>query len=157
MGSGSNPLSAGDVACSVLWFATCFVSRSNNNADLRVVAYFTMAKFLGPAQLNNHFQRHGADFAAATPAQYELLANIFLTVPIAAPTLEHTRSLGDLVRFNPSTDHFGTMRGGVIRTFFKPVPCITLAPPQRAIARAMGRCHGYATNTLYYQAACALW
>lgn len=116
-----------------------------------------MARFYGLPQLNNHFQRHGADFGAATAAEYELLASTFLTSPILAPTLEHTRSRGDLVRFNTVSDHFGTMRGGVIRTFFVPVPCATLAPAQRAIARAANKCHDYATNLLYYQATCLAW
>jgi pyocin large subunit-like protein len=116
-----------------------------------------MAKFAGTAQLNNHFQSHGADFGAANANEYEVLAEQFLTSPLAAPILEHTRLLGDLVRFNPATDDFGTMRGGVIRTFFKPVPCATLPLIQRAVARAAKKCHDYATNMLYYQGTCALW
>jgi hypothetical protein len=116
-----------------------------------------MAKFFGPAQLNNHFQRHGSDFGAATAGDYELLASQFLTSTFLKPKLEHMRSLGDLVRFDPSNDYFGTMRGNVIRTFFIPVPSTTLPPAQRAAARSARKCHDYATNLLYYRAACASW
>lgn len=116
-----------------------------------------MAKFSGRDQLNNHFQRHGADFGAATPADYESLADTFLVSPLSAPTLEHSRSNGDCVRFNPTNDHFGIMRGNIIRTFFIPVRCATIPLAQRAIARAAKQCHDYATNLLYYQAACAQW
>jgi hypothetical protein len=116
-----------------------------------------MARFLGPVLLNNHFQLHGSDFGAATAGDYELLASQFLESPLLAPKLEHKRSLGDLVRFDPSNDHFGTMRGGVIRTFYIPVPCITLPPAQRAAARAAKKCHWLATNMLHYQATCASW
>lgn len=116
-----------------------------------------MARFYGPVQLNNHFQLHGSDFGAATAGDYELLASQFLTSPLVSPKLEHKRSLGDLVRFDPSTNHFGTMRGSIIRTFFIPVPCITLPPAERAAARTAKKCHDYTTNLLYYRATCALW
>jgi hypothetical protein len=111
--------------------------------------------FATPQQLRNHFQSHGMDFGAATEMDYEFLAKQFLAVVVAPPVQECIRKYGDIVRFNAATDEFCVMSiSGLIRTFFRPRPCHTLPLSQRAIARTAKRCHDFASNQLYYQAAC---
>lgn len=96
--------------------------------------------FVSPALLNRHFHDHGADFAAATPQEYEGLADAFLGGPLTPTALSCARRRGDIVRYDPTTQEFGVLSStGVIRTYFKPDPAI----------------HGYATNYDYFLAECA--
>lgn len=81
--------------------------------------------FIDHAKLQDHFQRHGADFGATTPADYEQQADTFLNGPKSSGVLEKMRSNGDVVRYNPSTEEFGIVRqDGTIRSYFKPDPAV---------------------------------
>jgi len=95
------------------------------------------ATFGSQEKLIDHFKRHGSDFGAKSPAEYEQQASAFLTGPLPTGAFEKTRPNGDLVRYNPATEEFGVLsKDGVIRTYFKPDPAI----------------HGYPTNLDYYNA-----
>ena len=88
-------------------------------------------------------------------AEYLALAEVFFAQAIAPPVEECSRKHGDAVRFNKATEVFGVLGvGGFIRTFFLPIPCATLPQHERSGAKALTKCHSFATNALYYQAAC---
>jgi filamentous hemagglutinin len=90
-----------------------------------------------PDRLVDHFERHSGDFGARTAAEYEQMADRFLTGPRPEGVLERVRPNGDVVRFDPSTDAFGVVsRDGTSRTFCRPDPAV----------------HGRATNLEYFNA-----
>ena len=114
--------------------------------------------FLNSRQLNRHFSEHGADFGASNVADYEKMADEFLGGPLAADVKECKRSRGDRVRYSPTTQAYGVIDSNdVIRTFFKPVPCISLPDSQRAAIKLAGRCHSQANNLMYFQEECKRW
>jgi hypothetical protein len=94
-------------------------------------------KFASQAKLQDHFERHGSDFGAQSPAEYQDQASNFTTGEKPAGVLEKVRPNGDVVRYDPNTDEFGVAsRDGIIRTYYKPDPSV----------------HGYPTNMDYYNA-----
>lgn len=114
--------------------------------------------FLSRRQLNSHYQLHGADFGAANAGEYEKQADAFWADPKPSGVHECVREHGDRVRFDPAIQGYSVMDSkGVIRTFFKPVPCVSLPPHQRGAARRAGRCHGHADNLVYFREECTKW
>lgn len=98
--------------------------------------------FATRGQLLEHFYHHGAEFDAATPEEYQSLADAFLggLPPLGVQECARRRN-GDLLRFDPNTQAFGVLsKTGFIRTYFKPVPGL------------LG--HGYRTNLMYWQEEC---
>jgi hypothetical protein len=111
--------------------------------------------FINPRQLQRHFVKHGVEFGAATAADYEALADQFLGAPKAISVRECIRKSGDTCRFCTVTDAYAVLdRGRMIRTFYKPVPCISLPAPQRPAMKLAGRCHPHSSNLLYFQSRC---
>jgi filamentous hemagglutinin len=97
----------------------------------------TGARFADQAKLDDHFIRHGTDFGATSSAQYQQMADNFLTGPRGTNTLERIRPNGDVVRYDPTTDAFGVVSSnGTVRTYYVPDPAV----------------HGYATNLDYFNA-----
>jgi pyocin large subunit-like protein len=101
-------------------------------------------------ELWDHFYRHGRDFGAATDTEYEMLAATFLTAAHHPNLMECTRKYGgDLVRYDRVTQEYGVLSiAGVIRTYFKPVPCgpaVLLSPPD---------CHNDGSNIQYFRKRC---
>lgn len=96
--------------------------------------------FADSIRQGDHFQRHGSDFGAATPKEYEALADLFLGGPASADVLQGTRaSNGDLLRYNRVTGEFGILTSvGIIRTYYRPDPAV----------------HGCATNEEYFLQEC---
>src|SRR5712692_4554135 len=94
--------------------------------------------FLNRNQLKYPYQEHGMDFGAGSADDYERLADTFLGSGLAPNARECTRRQGDTVRFNPHTNEYGVLdSSGIIRTYFKPVPCISVPAQHRlAIARS---------------------
>jgi filamentous hemagglutinin len=87
--------------------------------------------------LLDHFERHGADFGAISPSEYERMASDILRQSNPEVALEKIRKNGDIVRYNPSTEEFGILsKDGVIRTYYKPDPSV----------------HGLKTNLEYFNA-----
>jgi hypothetical protein len=83
------------------------------------------------------------------------MADAFWGDPKPPHVLEHRRKRGDLIRFDTNTEAMSVVDGkSVIRTFFRPVPCVSLPVAQRAATKLLGRCHDHATNLLYFQAEC---
>lgn len=105
--------------------------------------------------LNEHFQEHGSDFSASKAGDYERMADAFLGGSKRETVHECTRSCGMKLRYDPVDEAFGVIdKGGVIRTYFKPVPCSSLPGAARAAAKQMGRCHPCANNLVYFKAEC---
>jgi pyocin large subunit-like protein len=109
-------------------------------------------------ELIQHFGEHGNEFGAATDTEYEALADAFWHDPKPAHVQECRRRRGDILRFDPITQTLSAVDNkSVIRTFFKPIPCVSVTVPQRAAMKAAGRCHDYTDNLLYFQARCRQW
>ncbi len=109
-------------------------------------------------ELMQHYEDHKDEFAIATVADYEAVADAFWSNPKPPHVLEHRRRRGDLIRFDTIAGIISVVDGkSVLRTFFKPVPCASLPPAQRSPAKLAGRCHDHASNLLYFQAECAKW
>lgn len=114
--------------------------------------------FLNARQANRHFSQHGADFGASNAKEYEELADVFLGQVLPPDVHECKRKRGDTIRYDPQTQAYGVLDGGgIIRTFYKPVPCSSLPASVRLAVKQAGRCHGYANNFLYFRAECARW
>lgn len=99
-----------------------------------------------PAELADHFTRHGHDVGATTKEEYEALADAFLGAPRDNKTQECTRlHSGDVLRFRSSTQEFGILTSQrIIRTYYKPHPCGPRYPSG----------HRYTTNQLYFRNEC---
>lgn len=99
-----------------------------------------------PADLADHFTRHGHDVGATTKEEYEALADEFLGAPRDNRTQECTRSCsGDILRFRSSTKEFGILAShSIIRTYYKPHPHGPHYPSG----------HNCATNQLYFRKQC---
>ncbi len=105
--------------------------------------------FTNSKQLQRHFVDHGTEFGAVTAEEYEALADSFLGGQLREGVRECKRQRGDMIRFDPKTDEFGVLSNTLeIRTYFKPVPCVKLKIPHSK------KCHGLATNLLYFQVEC---
>jgi pyocin large subunit-like protein len=115
--------------------------------------------FLNDRQRRRHFTEHGADFGAMDAKEYEELADTFLGGPAPLGSAhECTRKMGDKLRYDPTTQAYGVLDSrGVIRTFYKPVPCASLSAASRVAMQSTGRCHGHANNFLYFQSECRRW
>src|SRR5207249_1955029 len=114
--------------------------------------------FLNANQLNRHYAEHGTDFGASNALEYEMLADAFLGGVKPAHVHECERSRGDILRFDPLTNAYGVIdKTGVIRTYFKPLPCSSVPAAHRLAMRHSGRCHGYANNLLYFESECNRW
>lgn len=77
--------------------------------------------FANRSLLADHFQRHGAEFGAATMEEYEALADSFCGGPMDAHTKEcvRTRDMATL-RYNTASHDYGVLRNdNHIRTYFK--------------------------------------
>jgi hypothetical protein len=77
--------------------------------------------FVNAFELAIHFARHGAEVGAATPEDYEALAEAFLSGPMNATTKDCTRpNLIDYLRFDFNNSHFGVLclQNNCVRTFY---------------------------------------
>ena len=102
-----------------------------------------------PSELAIHHAKHGAQFPGITATDYENLADRFLGRPPTASMLECRRKKGDMLRYDKTTEEFGVLSpAGIIRTYFKPVPCVSLPLPLRT------NCHGHPTNVDYFREEC---
>jgi hypothetical protein len=106
-------------------------------------------------QLNRHFSEHGDDFRVGTAAEYEQMADVFLTGDKPESVHECARACGTKLRYDPASEAFGILdAGGVIRTYFKPVPCSSLSGAIREAKKLAGRCHPCANNLIYFRTEC---
>jgi pyocin large subunit-like protein len=77
--------------------------------------------FRSRAQLDEHYQKHGAEFGAISKAEYLHLAQELRDARVGGPILEARRPNGEFSRFDRRHGYFGAYnRDGTIRTFFIP-------------------------------------
>jgi pyocin large subunit-like protein len=77
--------------------------------------------FRSPAQLDEHYAKHGHEFGAISKAEYLHLAQELRDAPAGGPILEARRPNGEFSRFDRRHGYFGAYnRNGTIRTFFIP-------------------------------------
>ena len=70
---------------------------------------------------DTHFAKHGHEFGAGSPAEYERMADVFMAGPMAASTRECIRPTGiDRLRFDFNSHHEGIacILPEFLRTFF---------------------------------------
>ena len=114
--------------------------------------------FASPKQLYRHYATHGAEVGAGSVQEYEQMADAFWISPKPWHVFECLRSEGDTVRFDPTTELYSVMdHAGVIRTFFRPLPCADAPVGLRVSLRQSGRCHEEANNMDYFKRECTRW
>lgn len=77
--------------------------------------------FRSPAQLDEHYAKHGAEFGSISKAEYLRLAQALRDAPAGGPILQARRPDGEFSKFDRRHGYFGAYnRDGTIRTFFIP-------------------------------------
>ena len=77
--------------------------------------------FASSERLEEHYQKHGAEFGNITKQDYLHQAQLLRDVAVGGPVLEAVRRDGVFTRFDRQTGAFIAVNpNGVIRTFFKP-------------------------------------
>jgi len=77
--------------------------------------------FADQRRLDEHFDKHGAEFGRITKQDYLRQAQLLRDARIGGPVLEAVRRDGVITRYDQQTGAFIAFNAnGVIRTFFKP-------------------------------------
>ena len=77
--------------------------------------------FVDARRLEEHYEKHGAEFGRVTKQDYLHQAQLLRDAPVGGPVLETVRADGVTTRFDRQTGAFIAFnRNGTIRTFFKP-------------------------------------
>lgn len=77
--------------------------------------------FVDPRRLEEHYEKHGAEFGRITKQDYLHQAQLLRDSAVGGPVLETVRADGVTTRFDRQTGAFIAFnRNGTIRTFFKP-------------------------------------
>jgi len=77
--------------------------------------------FADARRLEEHYEKHGAEFGAASRQDYLRMAQKLRDAPAGGPILEAVRRDGVVTRFDRQTGAFIAFNpNGVIRTFFRP-------------------------------------
>ncbi len=77
--------------------------------------------FADQRRLDEHFEKHGAEFGRITKQDYLRQAQLLRDAKVGGPILETVRRDGVVTRFDQQTGAFIAFNpNGVIRTFFKP-------------------------------------
>jgi pyocin large subunit-like protein len=81
----------------------------------------TSVGFADQRRLDEHYEKHGAEFGRITKQDYLHHAQLLRDAKIGGPILETVRSDGVVTRFDRDTGAFIAFNpNGIIRTFFKP-------------------------------------
>jgi hypothetical protein len=77
--------------------------------------------FADQRRLDEHFEKHGAEFGRITKQDYLHQAQLLRDAKVGGPVLEAVRRDGVITRYDQQTGAFIAFNAnGVIRTFFKP-------------------------------------
>ena len=77
--------------------------------------------FADARRLDEHYEKHGAEFGATSRQDYLRMAQKLRDAPAGGPILEAVRRDGVVTRFDRQTGAFIAFNSnGVIRTFFRP-------------------------------------
>jgi ribulose bisphosphate carboxylase small subunit len=121
-------LTAALAAVVLLVFWTQFGERGGREPTAPAVAGATARQGFGPSvgfadqrRLDEHFEKHGTEFGAASRQDYLRLAQALRDAPAGGPILEAVRRDGVVTRFDRQTGAFIAFNpNGIIRTFFRP-------------------------------------
>ncbi len=84
-------------------------------------AWGTRVGFVNERRLDEHYDKHGAEFGRITKQDYLHQAQLLRDAQVGGPVLETVRSDGVTTRFDRQTGAFIAFNAdGTIRTFFKP-------------------------------------
>jgi hypothetical protein len=112
--------------------------------------------FVSLLELRLHYNERGDDFRASNAEEYEEQADVFLGRAKPSGVFECKRNCGYMIRYDPTTEAFGVLdNDGIIRTYFKPIPCSFVPFAKRDAVRQSGRCHKYPNNLVYFRVECA--
>ena len=77
--------------------------------------------FADQRRLEEHFEKHGAEFGRITKQDYLHQAQLLRDAKVGGPVLEAVRRDGVITRYDQQTGAFIAFNpNGIIRTFFKP-------------------------------------
>jgi pyocin large subunit-like protein len=77
--------------------------------------------FVDPRRLDEHYEKHGAEFGRITKQDYLRQAQLLRDAEAGGPVLQTVRADGVTTRYDRQTGAFIAFnRNGTIRTFFKP-------------------------------------
>ncbi|MBM3647450.1 MAG: hypothetical protein FJX11_06615 [Alphaproteobacteria bacterium] len=77
--------------------------------------------FADQRRLDEHYEKHGAEFGRITKQDYLRQAQLLRDAKVGGPVLEAVRRDGVITRYDRDTGAFIAFNpNGVIRTFFKP-------------------------------------
>ena len=77
--------------------------------------------FADSRRLEEHFEKHGAEFGRITKQDYLRQAQLLRDAKVGGPVLEAVRRDGVVTRYDKQTGAFIAFNAnGIIRTFFKP-------------------------------------
>jgi pyocin large subunit-like protein len=103
-----------------------------------------------PLELADHYAKHRADFVVFTEKEYEAMADRFMAGPLAPHLMECTRRNLDIIRYDTITTEYAVCTSaGIIRTYFKPVPCASIPMGGPRVP-----CHNYIDNVAYFRVTC---
>ncbi len=103
----------------IVWGATGNRNRPGSSQEITADAAGEAAHFYDEEALNQHFEKHGAEFGYATAQEYEAGANRVIASPDALHKLEAED--GDDVYYLEETNELVIVSPrGVIRTYFRP-------------------------------------
>lgn len=92
-----------------------------NEQDASTRSWGAGVGFVDARRLEEHYQKHGAEFGNITKLDYLHQAQLLRDVKVGGPVLQTVRTDGVVTRFDRQTGAFIAFnRDGTIRTFFKP-------------------------------------
>ena len=94
---------------------------TNVGASTEARGWGAAVGFADPRRLDEHFDKHGAEFGRITKQDYLRQAQLLRDARAGGPILEAVRRDGVVTRYDRETGAFIAFNpNGVIRTFFKP-------------------------------------
>lgn len=106
---------AGDAA------RTTPVAEAREPASTSTGGWGASVGFADSRRLDEHFEKHGAEFGRITKQDYLRQAQLLRDARVGGPILETVRGDGMTTRFDKQTGAFIAFNpNGIIRTFFKP-------------------------------------
>jgi hypothetical protein len=94
---------------------------SDTNVLTETRGFGTGIGFADQRRLDEHYQKHGAEFGRITKQDYLRQAQLLRDAKVGGPVMEAVRRDGVVTRYDQQTGAFIAFNAnGVIRTFFKP-------------------------------------
>lgn len=94
---------------------------ATDTAQLETRSFGPSVGFADQRRLEEHFEKHGAEFGRITRQDYLRQAQLLRDTKVGGPVLEAVRRDGVVTRYDRQTGAFIAFNpNGVIRTFFKP-------------------------------------